>query len=565
MPDWMDRLLARAKSTRPAGRPSPRASSDAAKTAASKFWEQYWARWPRLPLDEPDWERFHRALSARRDRAQATDVLLHVALAQVLASPEGRTGLADFFTKAKPVEWLRVASATARLLTDAGTTAIYPPTYPEIAEALNFPGRIAAEEVRDPLSTGLASMSFDGYLRERAVRRLSALVDPLAAAFLVLRVVDNIPATAAEARTAVLELGRRDQTAFALAAPLVSALQRRERMTGFPDEFFSIASADVTRQRLMLSSPDSVTQQMGLDLALRSGSLGIDDLVQLAVRSGDTAVSIRAGKAVVDRATADDPRVLALLDGRPLLRRSVLDALPVSEDSAVIGRRLLFDRSPVVRAAAQGLMKRAGESPARLYREALDVDGKRSIAIWELGYLGTPDDLPGLRSALVDPDHRVRKAAVTAVARCARADSVPWLVPLLADAASGVAGEAGRQLLPYVQLLSGSILGETCRSPLAHTRAATFRLLRRRSSAERLEGDFLALADIDQAIRAKGQLDLSNWLDRGAATARRGTLETRRRLSDLLEPVVGTIDPKRLALILFHAGLRPQNLEDRDR
>jgi hypothetical protein len=380
----------------------------------------------------------------------------------------------------------------------------------------------------------------------------------------VLRVVDNVPATAAKARGAVLELVRRDETAFALAAPLVSALQRRERMIGFPEAFFSIAAADVSRQRRMLSSSDSATQQVGLALALGAGSLGIADLVELALHSRDTAVSIRAGKAVVVRVSEGDPRLLALLDGRPLLRRSVLDTLPASEDSAAIGRRLLFDRSPVVRAAAQALLKRAGENSARLYRQGLDVDGKRSIAIWELGYLGTQADLPGLRSALADPDRRVRRAAVTAVARCARAESVPWLVPLLADAASGVAAEAARQLLPHVRLLSESVLEDADRSPLAHTRAAAFRLLRQRSRAERLEADFLALADADEAIRAKGRLDLSNWLSRGASTARRGTLETRRRLSALLEPVSATIDPKTLAAIRFHGGLRPQDLRDPD-
>ena len=222
----------------------------------------------------------------------------------MLASSEDLGILAYFLTTARPVQWFRFASATARLLLEATTAAIYQRNSSETAEALLVPQRIANEEARDLLLTGLASMSYDGHLRERAVRRLSQMSDPdpLVAPFLVLLIVDNIPATAAIARQAALRLCRRDPKAFILAAPLVNALQRRERMTGFLADFYSIASADAERQRLLLDSYDPPTQRMGLDLALRSGSIAIDELVKLAVYSHDTAVSFRAGKAVVERA-----------------------------------------------------------------------------------------------------------------------------------------------------------------------------------------------------------------------------------------------------------------------
>jgi hypothetical protein len=510
-------------------------------------------------LEKPDWERFDLALSAGRSGVSAG---LHIALAQVLASPEGRAGLTARLAKAGPDEWLRIARAAPWMITDARTAAFYQEFSSQVAEVLVFPGRIAAEQVKDTLSTGLASMASDGYLRERAVRRLAASADPFAAPFLAFRTVDNVPATASLARIALLKLSRRNAMAFSQAAPLVGVLRRRKGMPEFAAAFYSVAAGDASLQRVLLASADSATEQAGFELALGAGSLTFDDLVDLAIHSRDTVVSIRAGKAVVEAATEGDPRVVSLLAGRPLLRRCVLDALPATEANVAIGDRLLFDRSPLVRAGAQGILKRAGESAVRIYRAALEIDAKRAIAVWELGYLGIADDLPRLKAALTDPDRRVRRAAATGVARHARADSVPLLVPLLADDAPGVASEAGRQLLQYAGLIDKQILDAAGLSSSAYVRATALRLLRRRSSADRLEADFRALADVDEKICAKGRRDLSDWLGRSASTARRGSLEVRLRLAGLLEPIADTINPETLEAIRFHAGLRPRDLAE---
>lgn len=496
----------------------------------------------------PDGDASATGLNERARRAATGGWIARMSFQEHLArlasgDKHGRDDLLSFLQIATPQEWVGVDEAVR----ESG--------YATQRSLLKDMGN-------DLLGVGLSTMDASGHRREAAVRRITDFEDPLVGAFLSLRTVDWVEPVAKLSRSALIERVRTDLETAAFAAPLVFALESRLRAATTVDALLDAIAADPRLQQRLLRSTDVRTRRRALELALAGGALASEELVSLALDDADTVVATSAGRAAVAQAREADDRdaLTRLLGGRAVVRRAVLEALTPGAEAVELAESHLFDRSPLVRNAAQSVVRRAGGDPVTEYRRSIEAGVRVAISVFELGYVGGPGDMPTVVNALGSPDAAVRRAAVHAASRRAGPELPSRLIPLLDDASPGVVRAAERRLRPFVKSVDRSIIDVLLASTEPHVRRAAFRLLRRRSPHERLEANFLGLADPEERLRQDADTDLKSWLHQGAASAPRADLSTRLKLDHELTRVERSMDGKVVGMIRFHAGLRNEDL-----
>lgn len=412
------------------------------------------------------------------------------------------------------------------------------------------------------LPAGIASMDRDGRIRETAVHALAKEASPLAGPFLTMRTVDWVEEVG---RVAISILGDRFATESPLlivSAPLVFALSDRQRRSGLDHIVLERATVDA-QVRMALSRADVRTRRRLISHEPARVAMTLDELVAIAVSDSDTVVASAAGVAAVSRIAENEAALeglFRLLAGPALVRVAVLGALSVGEHSGDLAERHLFDRSPSVRAAAQQAYAQNGGKPAVIYRAALTRSEHVPTAVLELAHVGSSGDHDAILGVLQSPDPAARRAAVHAAKWVAGDRLTDQLVPRLWDHSPGVARAAERRLRGAAKSLDSRMLSDLAAAPASHNRRAAYRLLRRRTAPERLEADLIGLADPDAANQRDALGDLRSWLHRGAASAPRGDLATRRRLSQRLDAVEGQLLGHDAERVRFHAALRPIDL-----
>jgi hypothetical protein len=473
-------------------------------------------------------------IQGARDQGWLSQQAMHAMLERIARGDAAeRARLGAILATAAPREWIMLDEAVRR--TESENLRIRMPASP------------------DTLSLGMASMGRDGYQRETATRALAAQPGSLRGPFLALRTADWVPQVA-EAAHSLLDVT--DAATLAEAAPVLIELGRRSRAQPLA-RFESRVMGDPDRIRALLESPDARTRRWGLDLAQRVGLLEAADLLKFAKSDPDPGVSTAAGLACLKQLLPLKDRELLseLLACGALVRRQLLDALPDDESSVAIAQPLLFDRSALVRAGAQGVLRRTGPSVAPIYREPQSGPRRRAIALFELGHVGDMSDVRSAIAGLEDEDPAIRRAAITCVRLLLADESVPYVVPLVMDSSRGVVREAERALRTRAKFVDSAVLWDAARRAEAFVRGAAYRLLRARGLVDRLEADLAAVCDEDVRLSEQGTDDLVRWLKRGAASAKQPSAEARARLDQRLSVASSRVDRHVVAELRFHLGL----------
>ena len=423
--------------------------------------------------------------------------------------------------------------------------------------------RAEQADATDLLAVGLASMDRDGRVREAAIRRLAADPDSLVGPFLALRTADWVDEVRSVAVTVLADRIANDSAVLIASAPLLFALSDRRRRSGIELTILERAAADKEVRAALLVAADSRTRRCVIAHQAVREAASLDELIGLVRTDPDTVVSSAAGVEAVSRtATVDDTGAVldSLLAGPAPVRRAVLDTLANRSEGRASAERHLFDRSPGVRAAAQRAFRRSGGDPASVYRAAYERNEHVPTAVTEMALIGSSADHETVLRSLHADDASTRRAAVNACRWVASERLAELITPLLWDLSAGVTRAVVRRLRAKASDLDSAMLLELAAAPQSHNRRAAHRLMRARSALERLEADLIALADEDKHVRRNAGANLRSWLHRGAASASRGDLPTRQRLSQRLKAVEHLLRPDDVALIRFHAGLRPQDL-----
>jgi hypothetical protein len=463
-------------------------------------------------------------------------------VARLLTRPDENTrqALLEFLQNASPRDWV--------LLDDA------------VRATLAYGRQASAPPGQDLLSTGLRSMARDGRLRETAIGQLARRPEPLAGPFLALRTQDWVPEVAAAATRALLQA---NAETLALAAPVMIQLSRRTRAELPLKTFTQAVGQSESAIRLLLGSRDGRARRLGLDLALESGMLTLPELASIARFDQDEQVAIASGLAALRAAAGSGDRGLMheLLRSGAKVRRAVLDALPIDDWSVSVAQDCLFDRSPIVRSGAQGLLLRANLNPAQIYRTTSAQPERRATCLLELGYLGGVGDRDLIAAGLRDPAPAVRRSAVLSLGRLVRADAVGEMTELLSDSVPGVVRASQRALRPFASAIDPQTLWQLTRDDQSYVRGAAYRLLRARTLVDRIESDLVAARDAEAALSDEARGDLRGWLQRKASSTPRPDGVARTRLATQLEASAGRLDRSVVEQLRFHLGLRPADLQ----
>ncbi|MBC6449489.1 hypothetical protein GPZ80_20195 [Actinokineospora sp. HBU206404] len=208
----------------------------------------------------------------------------------------------------------------------------------------------------------------------------------------------------------------------------------------------------------------------------------------------------------------------------------------------------LTDRSGLVRATAQAVLRRAGRDPAAAYRALLAVP-PTAEGIAGLGETGA--DAKSLYPYLSHPTARVRVETVRALRRLGDTP-VDRLAPMLADPSPPVTRQVVLSLRGR-ELDMSFLLRHLGVDHPRHIRFAAYLLLVARDTWTRIETD-LALLE-DAFLGGQARSDVLSWLRNSSATSYLTPTVERITRVDALLRVSTTLGEHHVSLLRFHMGL----------
>lgn len=379
----------------------------------------------------------------------------------------------------------------------------------------------------------LALCHRNGRVRQEAVRRSAGR--PGLLPLIVIRCTD----WAGPVREAARRLLREalDEDSATTLAPLVLLVGRRHR-GAFGVELLGevLRRAPLERLAVLFAAPDRAVRRFAYRLAVERRLLGPVELARAAARDVDAVVQdLCATAALAALTTLRDEAahetsgthethdaaaqetyeaVLApLLTARhPRARSAGVTALRragLSERAEAF----LGDRSGLVRACARYVVRQHGGDPAAWYRErctAAAGPGWAPGAVVGLAECGNRPDAALLWPLLTHPAAAVRARAVAGL-RLLDCVEAGRLLPLLDDAAAGVARETALALVPSVGQLPVDRLLERLYGRPRHVRLAAFRLLDARGGIEALRAAVGLLEDPDVKVRTRAEQSVRRW------------------------------------------------------
>lgn len=330
-----------------------------------------------------------------------------------------------------------------------------------------------ALRTEDRCLLGILSASYNGYVREAAVRALAEFHDGFELPFLLLRANDWVPQVKTLAWDAIeRRLTPEYVPRFLACLDLIDALYRTQRVDCRPllDKIEALLRTPAARTQLIdaLRTPNPHARRR-LWRTLAPTLAQSDPLWELALR--DASVAKDAARHLAEALPANDLalRVKPLL-GAPgvagvaahllarLAERNPEVAAPLLDEA-------LFSPAATVRSGAQ--FYRRSIDVAQVYREALAQKPSPATALG-LGETGTSDDV-ALLAALVDaPQPMLRAAALTATARLGGESRAPKLLSALRDPSPTVRRAAARALTPFAHGLTAE-LSALCLDPSVDT------------------------------------------------------------------------------------------------
>ncbi|WP_326733630.1 hypothetical protein [Streptomyces sp. NBC_01022] len=319
----------------------------------------------------------------------------------------------------------------------------------------------------------------DGRIREAALDHTEGR--PALLALVVIRCADWARPVRERARVLLSET---PPHRLAAHAALTLRIGRRPR-GGFAQELLTgaLRSGPAPQAEALLDNGDRSTARLAYRIAVERRLLPAARLAQTAARHRDIVVQdlcAEAAVATLGKGNSEEfSEVLVPLLGsrQPRVRSAGVTALRRAGRHAD-AEPYLTDRSAVVRACAQWVLRQGGTDPAPLYRALCADPAARPAAAVGLGECRVPEDAALVRALLTHPVPGVRACAVAGL-RALEAVHVDDIRPLLDDPSAAVVRQATAALLPW----AGNVPQELLRRLLAegrprHQRIAAVRLLR---------------------------------------------------------------------------------------
>lgn len=295
------------------------------------------------------------------------------------------------------------------------------------------------------------SRSYNGYVREEAVRRLALLDHGAALPALIERVNDSVPEVRGRARAALLrQIVANNVAAFVDNLPRVNQLRSRSRddhgnLVGRIEKF--VAANGKALVVAGIRSAQSDVARACIRLAIKYRLADTAELTRLGLAHPDALVQSEAlgMLALLDGQAQYEMAALAIRHRSATVRRAALRLQLANGLSPDALEPFLFDRHRSIRAIAAYHLAALGIDVAARYRAALALAGANlRIVLRGLSEHGLPQDASLLRDWIDHPDAAVRREALTGYGRRAGLDAQSAVLGALSDSAIAVADEAAR-------------------------------------------------------------------------------------------------------------------------
>lgn len=411
----------------------------------------------------------------------------------------------DSAVLAETASWL--ASVTARELLRIDTCARRFRYEPTLSVAKRWTQDVLASP--SPVVAALASMHADGYVRERAVKSLVTVHDPLSDRALAVRVTDHIGVIRKKATREVLR-----RRTLAQAEHIMSLLHRIERR-GRGADVHSLylrelvaehGDADVWAR--LRSSTDHDLRRAAFRHSFDTGLLGPRDAVALFPDERDQLVRRQLTSVIADSADRDAIAGV-LLHGRSAESRALaLVKLTAADLDPVDVERLLLDSSVLVRLWARRRWQELGHDPATTYAavtRSTATPTERARAHTGLAETHTPIEREEILDLVHSTELPPRKVGLTLLRAGATADDIPLLLGLVAGDHSRVARLASEVLVHSPRLWTLDDLAPLKAAEAPELRRRAWWLHRRRGGWEAVIADLELLHDTDPRLAGSGR------------------------------------------------------------
>jgi hypothetical protein len=404
----------------------------------------------------------------------------------------------------------------------------------------------------------LAACHPNGFVREAVVAAIAKRDVDVALPMLALRAADWVPEVRDRARQACQRhLDDAPAEAITFLAPVAFAVRAR-REGGWLVAALDSLLRDGPPEALTtaLAAADWRVRRFAYGIGLSTGRLSAEQLLHAATTDHDLPIRVMCAEAAIRAARAagdgDVPRRLLASRAAAIRAEAVYSLGAAGETGPAI--EALVDRSALVRATAQVVVRRAGTDPATRYRALLaGQEPPDPTVIAGLGETGTRSDIDLLRPWLTHPGSRGRAETVRALRR--HGDTSPrLLLPLLADPVSSVTRQVTLSVLTQVTALDEDVLRSFLHDARPHhVRTAAYRLLRACDVWTRISVDLELVDDPVPAIRGDARADLANWIAHESATTYSFPDKARAaELSALLAAAEASLGPGQTDLLRFH-------------
>lgn len=336
----------------------------------------------------------------------------------------------------------------------------------------------------DRLFLALMTCHRSGYVRAEAIGILGTYADPISIPFLLIRLVDWVKEVRAVAETAFIQmLNVRYADTFVDCLGLVARLSSNSRSR--PDCFLQIdrllklqeCAGSLTRG---IHSSSREVRRHCYQLAAENSGFSKHVLIREALLDSDVIVRKWAFTVGQELLPADRSHLMLRASKDPYgpIRRIALDATAASASAMPHEiKGFLLDSSRVIRWEAQSLLSaRFGQSPAKFYREELQLPARTRVAILLNGLRETGDrsDLPLILGFLGNRSAKVRRAVIQGIRGLGVESHEKTLMTIVSADAPSVAREATSALLA-VRIAPEMIWGEALKNVDQRVRPAVLK------------------------------------------------------------------------------------------
>ena len=364
---------------------------------------------------------------------------------------------------------------------------------------------------------GLASLNQNGYIRQKALARMSIMPHPEAFPYILARLNDWVGEVQAEAARA-----------FAVLLPTLQ-IQDIVPYGGLICGLAHMGRRDLTHVRAHIAAHMREPLRRGdLISAMNTGSLkerlflchmagAEEDVVEAALRSRAPLVRVWALTQLPQDEMSIERVTHLLRDPSSRVRLTTLRHVPETRllEMRSLFEAVLFDQARGVRDYAAFVMTRLGESDiGPLYRQALLKETTPPPgALMGLAQRGAPTDTQILLPFLAHSNGRVRAAVLAACARWGLLEMDTRLLEGLGDTSSKVRRTCALILAKKHRHLRPQLKDLVMKAPLKTAQIAFFVLVQF-GGLEALDGILLALTRPDDRLRAQAWRRLEGWWQR---------------------------------------------------